>query len=411
AIYIQLNTDIMRTKVLHILLLSMLCCMMIQAHTGDITAERLTALGFENVKVDERDGVVYAMFEDRAYRGTWRGFGVMLQELAKNYPAATRFEVVVLDTKVPVACTHAKRNTEGWHVNVDYDVQAVVEALRDVKTENNSFGKVDVYLHPKVSIDNHRLDVLCEYAVSIAPSIETTLWRGARVTIQPVIPLFGGNLPERSTLRHLRLGIADIEQELTRGGRWSAKVAAGLLYSDMAGVHAEAGYRLTKSLGVKLQAGITGDALSDGDGYHFEKPDRVSFLAKTDWYEWRTGLQVQLTGGRFAYGDYGGRIDVTRHFGEYAIGLYGALSEGEHNAGFHFAIPMGEKRQRRNGPLRLRLPEYFNWEYSMVSYYEYAEQKMGREYRTRADADRSSRYFQAEYIRTNLQRYMDGTIR
>ena len=102
-------------------------------------------------------------------------------------------------------------------------------------------------------------------------------------------------------------------------------------------------------------------------------------------------------------------MDVTRHFGDYAIGVYGVLTDGEHNAGFHFAIPMMGKRQKRNGRIRLRMPEYFNWEYSMVSNYRYANENMGREYTVRADENRSARYFQAEYIEQSLQRYLKSS--
>lgn len=47
----------------------------------------------------------------------------------------------------------------------------------------------------------------------------------------------------------------------------------------------------------------------------------------------------------------------------------------------------------------------------MVSYYKYAEENMGREYTTRADENRSARYFQAEYIRQNLQKYLAGDVK
>lgn len=196
-----------------------------------------------------------------------------------------------------------------------------------------------------------------------------------------------------------------------KGGRWSLKAAAGILYSNFMGANVEAGRQLTDALGLKLKVGYLGEAYVDNKGYHFVKPDKLTFLAKADYYERFSRLQVQLTAGRFVYGDYGGRMDVTRHFGDYAIGVYGVLTDGEHNAGFHFAIPMMGKRQKRNGRIRLRMPEYFNWEYSMVSNYRYANENMGREYTVRADENRSARYFQAEYIEQNLQRYLNGISR
>ena len=393
------------------MLLTLLQALALQAQTDDGASAQLAGMGFENVRVKADGGVVYAAFEDPTYRGTYRGFGVVLEQLAQHYAAKDSFEVVVLDTKIPRVCVHARRDGGNWQLAVDYEVAEVMAALEKTEERASSFGKIDITFHPKVSIDNHRLDVLCEYAVTIAPSIETTLWRGGRITLQPMIPIAYGNLKPGNTLKYVRIGIADIEQEFATGGRWSLKAAAGMLHSNFTGVHAEAAYQLTRALGLKLRVGCVGEAYVDNGGYHFETPDRLTILAKADYYERLSRLQVQLTAGRFAYGDFGGRIDVTRHFGDYAVGLFGVLTGGEHNAGFHFAIPVMGKRQKRNGAVRLRLPEYFSWEYSMVSYYKYAEENMGREYATRADENRSARYFQAEYIRQNLQKYLAGEVR
>lgn len=164
-------------------------------------------------------------------------------------------------------------------------------------------------------------------------------------------------------------------------------------------------------MNLSLQLGLVGDAYVDGEGYNVSKPDKFNFMLKADYYEPTTKLQCSLAAGRFVYGDYGARLDCTRHFGEYAIGLYGILTGGEHNAGFHFAIPFGGRSQKRKGVLRLRLPEYFDWEYSMVSYYKYSFENMGQEYEERPDKNRSAHYWQAKYIEQYLQKFLDGQIK
>jgi hypothetical protein len=134
-------------------------------------------------------------------------------------------------------------------------------------------------------------------------------------------------------------------------------------------------------------------------------------MLKADYYERHSKLQIELQGGRFLYGDYGGRLDVTRHFSEYAIGVYGILTGGEYNAGFHFAIPVGGKRQLRKGFLRPRLPEYFNWEYSMQSYYKYWLEKMGRKYTMTPDQNRSAHYWEPDYIQEYISRILNGSFK
>lgn len=381
-------------------------------HAGDaaqLTA-RLAAAGLENVRTAVGDdGVVYAALENRVMRGTWRGAGLALTLMGETFPEAGSFVTVILDDGVPRVRVQARRSAEGrWKVLADYDVDKVMHLLADAEEKNSSRGRIDITLHPKVSIDNHRLDVLCEYAVAVAPAFETSLWRGNRITLQPVLPLIGGNLRRDNPLRYLRVGIADISQELLRGGRTGLTVAAGMFYPGFAGVHADASWMATGELTLRAKAGLMGEAVAGDGRYSFGKIDKLTVMAGGEWFEPRSRLQVQLSGGRFVYGDWGARMDVTRHLGDYAVGIYGVWSEGEHNAGFHFAIPMDRRYHGRRGRVRLRMPEYFGWEYEMVSYYKFAGENMGRSYGTRADDNRSARYFQAEYIRLNLQRMMDG---
>lgn len=374
------------------------------------SANSLKEMGFENVRVKVVDGMVYAAVEAAAYRGTFRGAGVALKKLAADYPDMKNFELVVLEYKIPEIHVHACCENGGWKVGVDYRVEEVMSKLSDMEQNCNTAGKVDVTFYPMVSVDNHRFDKLCEFVVSLAPSFETTLWKGNRITVQPIFPV-AWNVAGGSSDTYIHLGVASLRQEFRdRKGRWYGDVAGGFFLYDKVGLHASVGCHVTKSLDVSLRLGLMGDALVDDDGYNIESPDRFDFMFKADYYERFTKLQCSLSAGRFVYGDYGVRVDCTRHLGEYAIGLYGILTGGEHNAGFHFAIPFGGRRQKRKGAVRLRLPEYFDWEYSMVSYFKYTWERMGQEYEERPDKNRSAHYWQAGYVEQYLQKYLDGLI-
>lgn len=103
--------------------------------------------------------------------------------------------------------------------------------------------------------------------------------------------------------------------------------------------------------------------------------------------------------GRYIYGDYGVRGDCTRHFGEYAIGLYALCTDGEINGGFHFAIPLPGKKWSRKGFFRVKPADYFAWAYGMVADGEYIEKQLGKSYSTRPNENRSSNFYQPDYIR------------
>ena len=93
---------------------------------------------------------------------------------------------------------------------------------------------------------------------------------------------------------------------------------------------------------------------------------------------------------RYIYGDYGVRVDCIRHFGRTTAGLYAMYTGGEANGGFHFAVPLPQWGKSRK--VRVRLPEYYQMEYSGQSGLEYFRRKLGQDYETRPDESNSVPY-------------------
>ena len=314
-------------------------------------AAALVRLGFEDIRISQSGGTVYASVEPTAYRGTFRGAGVAVVELGRLFPEAAAIELAVTEYQSPQVAVHARREGGSWKATVDYATNAITKALGNVSAERSSTGRVDLTLYPMVSLDNHRFDILYEYVVCIAPSVELTLWQGNRITLQPVFPV-ATNIWHEKPDGYIRIGVATVSQQLNLSNRLKATLSGGMFMSNLFGFDGSLSYRVGQSLTLGLQAAVVGDAYPQTDGYEFEKLDNVTILGKASYYHAPTRLEAGLTGGRFIYGDYGARLDITRHFGEYAIGVYGILTGGEHNAGFHFAIPMGGKRQTRKGFFR-----------------------------------------------------------
>ena len=375
---------------------------LLQASAESIT-DILARQGFEDIRVNIVEDVVYASVEPTAYRGTFRGATIALEELGDFFPEYNRVELVVTEYQLPQVAVHAQRDAASWQVSVDYGTSPILKRLKDQSAVNSSAGRFDFTAYPMVSLDNHRFDKLYEYTVSIAPTVEATLWRGNRITLMPVFPV-ASNVWQSKPEGYIHIGVAAIQQEVCLGNQLKAQVAGGLFMGNLMGVDAKLTYRAGKSLTFGLKAAVLGEAYVDADKYHFEKLDNVSVLGKASYYHSLTQLEAELTGGRFVYGDYGARLDITRHCGEFAIGVFGILTGGESNAGFHFAIPFGGKRQMRRGGVRLMLPEYYDMEYNMESYYEYADQKMGRQVDTRPDVNHSAHYWQAAYVEQFLRK-------
>lgn len=365
----------------------------------------LSSQGFEDIRVAIVDSVVYASVEPTAYRGTFRGAAVALLALADHYPQMDRFELVITEYQLPQVAVHARRTDGDWQVNADYAIKPILTQLTNRPQYNSSAWRFNLTAYPMVSLDNHRFDVLYEYIVSIAPTIETTLWPGNRIVLQPVFPI-ASNVWKSKPEGYIHVGTAAIQQDVFISNRLWAQFSGGMFLGNLMGANAVLTYRVGKAVSVGLKAALLGDAYVDADKYQFGRLDKVSVLGQASYYHTPTQVEVGLTGGRFVFGDYGARLDVTRHYGDYAIGIFGILTGGERNAGFHFAIPFGKKCQKRKSDFRLMLPEFYDMEYNMESYYEYADQKMGRQVETRPDVNHVAHYWQAAYVEQFIKKYL-----
>ena len=402
-------------------------CIILAAVLTGITAaaqqltDALSAEGFENVRALKTGNVVCVALNDPAYRGTFRGPAEAIKLIGERYADCDKVEMVVEEYGTPKIAIHALKDGNRWVVDADYETAAIINALaadgvqRVSGKRNSTYGKVDMTLNPIVTLDNHRFDKLFETGVYISPTIETSLWRGNRINVQPIIPVYT-NLDAGSRNRRFQLGSTNIQQDFLFGGKWYGTATAGTFRPCRAGVNVDFGCRVMPELSVGVRANWTVDSYFGKDKWYVASVDlkgrrsEVSAMLKVDYFHLPSAIQAQLAAGRFIYGDYGARLDLTRHFGDYAIGVYGVLTGGEHNAGFHFAIPVRGKRNRQGGCVRINLPEYYDLQYGMVSYYEYADQKMGTELEVRPIENRSLQYWNAHYVKRNMQRILDGIM-
>lgn len=376
------------------------------------TEQALIQAGFENVTVQEKGDTLQAALESLNYRGSYRTLGTAIKEMARQNPLTKVFQVLALENLQPQMIITATKQGDQWYVQTDYDTASLAQQLLSSKVQahNSSIGKVDITFYPIVSIDNHKLHKLADVGVFLAPSIETTLWKGNRIYIQPIVPIFY-DLHVSDPDRQPQLGIIGIRQEWLNNKRWSIASTLGTFLYNQYGLHTEVTYRANRQLNFGLNLGFTGDQTFTSNGWETKKPKNLLAMANVDYYHRPTSMQVKLSGGSFLYGDFGMRLDLVRHFGEFALGVFAIYTDGEFNPGFNFAIPLSTRRQMRKGKVRLRFPQYFSWEYNMVNYFRYGEKKMGRTFKERPDKSFTTHYWQAAYLEHYLQRCLNGIIR
>ena len=277
----------------------------------------LEAAGFEQIRLRSQGDTILVALESPQIRGSYRALGIALRNLSQSFPNARHYSLLLGEYGQPQIAIEATNEANHWQVRAHYDThttwQQLTEGAAQTTLKANHQRKIDITLYPIVSIDNH------------------TLWRGNRLIFQPILPVFT-NIPDNNPESQFQWGVVGIRQDWFANRRWRASSTAGLFLYDLAGLHQEVNYHLTSTLDLGLRLSATTRVRRNSGRWERDRKLHIGAMAVADYYEPRTALQVKLSAGSFAYGDLGGRVDVIRHFGEYAIGAYTIFTDGERNA-------------------------------------------------------------------------------
>lgn len=386
------------------------CCILGTTANAQVT-EKLQDLGMENIQCAQKEGMTTVSFEDNVYRGTYLGIGKAVDACLESETEGN-LQLVVLDNRIPRLCInlpdtlmqayrHGEVNLKQVYerIGISIDTDRAMEALENTgKPENPSAWKVDIVIYPELFLENNTFESIYTYAINLNPAVEMALWKGAKMTAQVVLPIATNITGE---MKRVRPGIIAVSQVVRLRRNFFGQLSVGNFTNNRIGAQLEMKYRSNNGR-IELGAivGSTGySAVIPNEGWYIGTMQRINAAITASVYETHTNLQFDLRASRYIYGDYGLRGDCTRHFGEYAIGLYALYTSGEINGGFHFAIPLPGKKWSRKGFVRVKPANYFAWAYSMRADGKYIDERMGRSYSVRPDDNRSSNYYQPDYIR------------
>lgn len=399
----------MRFRLFHISFLLGICALCTVANAQVV--QKLQAIGMENIRCSDAEQTTTVSFENNVYRGTYRGIGKAVEACLES-GVTDNLQLVVLDNQIPQLCIslpdtllNTYRNGEisltqvYARMGISMDTDDAMEALQAVKcVENPSAWKVDIVVYPELFLKNNSMHTLYTYAVNLSPAVEMGLWKGGKLTAQVVFPILTNLKGEYDKIHP---GVMTLSQEVRLKNNFFGRITAGNFTHNRMGAQLDMRYRTNNGrleLGALIGSTVY-SAIVDGEGWYISRRQRVNAAVRASVYESHTNLQFDLQGGRYVYGDYGVRGDCTRHFGDYAIGLYAMYTEGEINGGFHFAIPLPGKKWSRNHTIRIKPAEYFAWTYSMVSHGKYIDEQMGKSYNVQPDENKSNDYFQPDFVR------------
>ncbi|MDD2436736.1 MAG: YjbH domain-containing protein [Massilibacteroides sp.] len=381
--------------------------------TEQAVSMSLIQMGMENIAVVEEPEVLHLSFDAPVYRNNYQGlFEVICMFLEKN-DSNRNIQILLMEeqmprlvVQIPESAIRAYRNRqlslEGvmQTLTVRHETKADQSVFKNRKRENSSFGKIDLVLYPQISLNNAWMDKLYGAIVNIAPAIEVGLWKGASFTGQVIFPIWNNMKGE---MDYIRPGMLVFRQQADLVSRLQTTFSIGNFNGSRMGADIDFRYRPVQGHWmIGARGGLTGASTFHEGKWEVAYWKHFFGSAYAEYYLPYYNLDIRLAANRYIYGDYGARMDITRHFGEVAVGVYAMHTGGEYNGGFHFAIPLFPEKRKKRGTIQIRLPRYFDWEYEAQSGNEYVAKRLGRDYETRPDENRSQFYYNPAYIKSAL---------
>lgn len=355
-------------------------CFIVNAN-GQI-ADKLVSVGFENVRVLSEGGTTYVSWEDNRYRSTYTGISSALRTILDETDTCNNIEYIVTRADIPQLHLAVRSSDVSAYKKGSIDFVELVEnmiidtstdepwrKLSSSKSQNSSSWKADFVIYPQLGLDNSSLDELYLYFVNLAPAMEMELWKGAKFTVQAIVPL-ATNMD--GFYSKIRPGYITLSQEFDlksgfklnlTGGNFNSNRAGGIL--DLKWHNKNGRFSIGARAGLTVQSIVTSQK-----GWTFSKNWKPSGSIYADYYIPYFNTDVKAQYIRYLSGYNGARADITRHFGEYTIGLYAMYvkcddADNNFNAGFNFSIPLPGKKYMKNRGARIRAARNWGMEYSI----------------------------------------------
>ena len=323
--------------------------------------EALIEQGFENIAIHEDISQVVVTYENRIYRYEVHALQEAIQ-IVRAYISRKNIVIIIQHKGIPITAIIGQYNNIGdYSWNATFNVGPYWNMLKHKEKKSLSFHKLDIVLYPQIKAQFGNYDDPVESQLNLAPALETTLWQGASLMLQWIIPLQNelDNEGDQS-----RPGLLTLKQELRLPYNIFASATTGYFTQHRYGLDIEilklwANGRWMLSGNV----GYTGHACYLDKTWYYSNLDRWTWFLSGAYRFMNLDFTIQTTYGQFLYGDKGWRLDFSRQFGEVNVGFFVLKTEDGRNGGFNFSIPIFPMRRLKSYWIRISPEAYFPYEY------------------------------------------------
>ena len=337
-----------------------------QTQTGEEAVDALVEMGFENVGWTEDGNERVYVLQNSAYRLQGVGIGKAVDVIQKiGMPQEKQCRIIVLDNNVPqISLTYRPAEGDSLEVvdrrdwDVSYDLGDAWKLARKAKKKNSSLFKVDIVVYPELSMQNLVITQIYTVLFNLDPTIEVSLWKGAKLNAQVIIPIYNDFGPSYAQVRQGYIGLS---QQVRLPGRVFLTAAIGSFTNqrwggDLSAVH----YFKDERFSVEGRIGYTGRSRFVNWRWKVSPLKRLTWTLGGGFYWPQYNTQFKLKLEQYLLSEKGVRFEMTRNFRYVSIGFYGmkvqyAGNKG-YNGGFRFQINLPPYKYKRKGYIPRVLP-------------------------------------------------------
>lgn len=336
-----------------------ICALIAVVYTANAQTHFFTDKGFENVRIYRDSADCIISLENNARYPHWKGAQIATGIADSLYIGDhLNYKIIFLKRDIPIVLLD--RSDGKWRGS--YGVGEYWNKVKGVEGVNKSAFKIDITFEPDLWYRSVSYDQMYDVIVNILPTVNIAMGKGWNFNAQLIVPLFNDGYSERYS--NVRPNIITAGKLFRFGKKHYLSATAGLFTEERYGVDVRYFYPINNHFSIDCRLGVTGYC-SMAWGWECSTMKRVSGFAGVQYYNKATNIQAGIKGGRFIYGDYGGQVDIVRHFKYVAIGLIAQYSDAmKLNGGFSITIALPPYRQKRRHRVSVMPSNYFYLTYN-----------------------------------------------
>lgn len=380
--------------------------------------------GFENISIRATDEKLLLTYENRIFRNEIHGFGKVLNILY-NVLQDERSEIIATIVIIPqnreiplVSLTVGREELNSYfrhelspelfvkNIIVSFDIDDVWVQLEGRVKENKSALKTDIVFTPKLAAELDEFGDPIKLQLGIAPSLNTSLGAGSKITAEYIIPLIHRNFDVGDPVDPFRPGLININQVIRFPGNIFCSTGLGIFSDNRYGIDFELRkYFFNGILTLGGNVGLTGSLRVFDKEWEMTRMKTLTWFIDSGLRIPEYNLTVSVNYGQYLYEDKGLRCDISREFGEVEIGFFAQYTRSEllgefTSGGFNFSVPLFPDEYSEPGIIRIKPAENFEWEYN-AKHFIYFFQKR---YSTGSSIESFIKKLQPDYVYKEIEK-------